>query len=91
MDFAGFAAVANDELEHALPHVAAVAASAPVNDGMLDAARKRAGMILTETGDRATVTEATFAEIKKHELYNLKINRDGAFVGSTTVRRSSLF
>lgn len=48
-----------------------VAAGAQVDADMLHAARKRTQMIVSETGDRATVAEATDAELKK-------FNHDGA-------------
>jgi hypothetical protein len=78
MAFPGFAAVADIQLEGSLPHVAALAVGVAIDAQLLHAASKRTRMIVSEVGDRATIAEATDAELKKHELFNAKLNEEGA-------------
>ena len=74
--FAGFPDVTDIHLLATLPNVQVAAGAHVASDADT---RKRTQMIMvSETGDRATVAGATDAELKKHELFNIKLNQDGA-------------
>ena len=78
MAFAGFPAVGDQLLEQILPHVGAIAAGAQIGDTTVESGLRRSQMILNEVGHCATAPEGAAAELKKHELLNAKLNRDGA-------------
>ena len=75
-----FPSVAHAAFEAALPAVPGVAAAFPpvtIPSDVMDNACARTAMIVSAVGCRATIEEASAAELKRHEFLTEKLSRDG--------------